>query len=289
MPPRLVLVIGLIAASSSVIFIKESRFDPVILAAGRLWVAAACVLPWFLSAARAHPGFLRANLRRVFWPSVLLAVHFITWIIGARLTPAVNSSLLVNMIPVVTPILLLVMAHERLTHKEILATLVALSGAVVLGAWDFQFKAEYFVGDLICFGSMVLFASYLVLGRVNRDFPALWLYMTPLYFFAGLSCAVVASITADFDRQPRDPYQVALLVGLGVVPTIIGHGCLNHALKHIRGQVVGVANLGQVVSAGILAYFILGEVPEPNFYPASALIAGAIAWAMFSARASTRS
>lgn len=283
MPPQLGLLVGLCAASSSVIFIKESRLDPVILAAGRLWVAAACVLPWFLSAARRNPGFLVANLRRVLLPSLLLAVHFITWIIGARLTPAVNSSLLVNMIPVVTPLLLLVLARERLNKREVLATLVALSGAILLGAWDFQFKTEYFLGDVICFGSMILFASYLVLGRVNRDFPALWLYMTPLYFFAGLICAAVASFSAELDEQLWDLRQIALLVGLGVVPTIIGHGCLNHALKHIRGQVVGVANLGQVVSAGILAYLILGEVPELNFYPASALVAGAIAWALFSA------
>lgn len=288
MPPQVSLIVGLVAASSSVIFIKESLLDPVILAAGRLWVAAVCVLPWFLSAARRHPGFLLANLRRVLWPSLLLAVHFITWIIGARLTPAVNSSLLVNMVPVVTPILLLMVAGERLVRKEVLATLVALSGAIVLGAWDFQFKQEYFLGDLICFGSMVLFASYLVLGRVNRDFPELWLYMTPLYFFAGLACAIVASITADFRAQPWDARQIGLLVGLGVIPTIVGHGCLNYALKHLRGQVVGVANLGQVVSAGTLAYLILGEVPEANFYPASALIACGIAWALMSTRSAVQ-
>jgi drug/metabolite transporter (DMT)-like permease len=151
---------------------------------------------------------------------------------------------------------------------------------VLLGAWDLQFRTEYFLGDVICFGSMVLFASYLVLGRVNRDFPSLWLYMAPLYFFAGLTCAAVALLTTDFHSQPYDVEQLALLVGLGVIPTVVGHGCLNHALKYTRGQVVGVANLGQVVSAGILAFLILGEVPEASFYPASALIGVGIAWAL---------
>jgi len=281
MPPRASLLLGIASASSSVIFIKASSLDPVLLAAGRLWVAALCVLPWFLKARRQHPEFLKGNLRRILWPSLLLAVHFITWIIGARLTPAVNSSLLVNMVPVVTPVLLLIFAKERLLGREAVATLVALCGALLLGAWDFQFEREYFLGDIICFGSMILFASYLVLGRVNRDFPSLWLYMTPLYFFAGLLCAAVSLSTADFAAQPYDLGELGLLVGLGVIPTVVGHGCLNNALKYIRGQVVGVANLGQVVSAGTLAFLILGEVPEANFYPASALIGFGIAWALF--------
>src|SRR6187399_1251820 len=94
----LILALGLVSASSSVVFIKASAIDPVLLATGRLLVASLVVSPWFIARAREHRTFFRRELGRTFWPGVLLGLHFITWIIGARMTPAVNSSLLVNMV-----------------------------------------------------------------------------------------------------------------------------------------------------------------------------------------------
>ena len=63
---------------------------------------------------------------------------------------------------------------------------------------------------------------------------------------------------------------------LGVIPTVVGHGSMNYALRELRGQVVGVANLCQVIFAGVLAYIFLQEVPHPTFYPASLLIAAGV-------------
>src|SRR5690606_26870082 len=270
---NLILLIGLISASSSVIFIKASQLDPVLLAAGRLGVACALVAPWFFKALREHGVFFRQEGQRVLLPGMLLGLHFITWIIGARLTPAVNSSLLVNMVPLVTPVLLKTMASEKLVAAEWFATLMAFSGVLWLAGWDYQLNREYFLGDAICFGSMILFAVYLVLGRTNRNFPAVWLYMWPVYTVAFLVCSSICLVTTDFTEGPYTPRELLLLVGLGVIPTVIGHGSINLALKRLRGQVVGVANLGQVISAGLLAYLILDEVPPASFFPASILIA----------------
>ena len=63
------------------------------------------------------------------------------------------------------------------------------------------------------------------------------------------------------------------MVGLGLLPTVVGHGSMNYALKKLRGQVVGIANLAQVIFAGLLAFLLLDEVPLATFYPASLLIA----------------
>ncbi|MCU0787405.1 MAG: DMT family transporter [Verrucomicrobia bacterium] len=41
---------------------------------------------------------------------MLLAVHFISWIAGARMTPGANASLLVNMTPAVMPFVLYLLA-----------------------------------------------------------------------------------------------------------------------------------------------------------------------------------
>lgn len=279
MPSRAVLflVLGLLSASSSIVFIKLSRLDPVLLATGRLALASLLIAPWFVRDARAHRTFFRREGQRTLWPGVLLGLHFITWIIGARMTPAVNSSLLVNMVPLVTPLFLAAIAQERLQKAELWATLVAFAGVVWLTGSDLELSHEYFLGDLVCFGSMILFALYLVLGRKNRDFPSVWLYMWPVYTGAGLVSAAIALVTSDLSAIPWTSRELLLVLGLGVIPTVIGHGSLNYALKRFRGQVVGVANLSQVISAGVLAFFFLDEIPHPSFYPASLLIAVGVA------------
>jgi drug/metabolite transporter (DMT)-like permease len=43
-------------------------------------------------------------------------------------------------------------------------------------------------------------------------------------------------------------------------------------MKHLRGQVVSTINLSQALFAGVAAFFLLGEVPEPIFYPACVLM-----------------
>jgi drug/metabolite transporter (DMT)-like permease len=185
----------------------------------------------------------------------------------------VNSSLLVNMVPLVTPFFLVAMVSERLARHERIATLIAMLGVLWLGAADYRLSPQYLLGDLVCFGSMILFAVYLVLGRRNRDFPSVWLYMWPTYLTGAVVCSVIALGSSKFAAEAWTAREVWLMLGLGVIPTVFGHGSLNFALKGLRGQVVGVANLAQVIFAGLLAYFILDEVPHASFYPASALIA----------------
>ena len=58
----------------------------------------------------------------------------------------------------------------------------------------------------------------------------------------------------------------ALMVGLGVVPTVCGHSLLNAAMRRIRGQIVSLCNVSQFVFAGVMGYFLFGEIPKGLFY-----------------------
>jgi drug/metabolite transporter (DMT)-like permease len=288
----LLLIFGVWACSTAVIMIKAGTMHPVLLSASRLLVATAALSPVFLRDLRRNRSrYSRRHLRRTILPGIVLGAHFVSWILGARLTLAANSSLIVNMVPVVMPFLLHFMMREQLNRGEWLGTAVALMGVLVLAGLDYHISAEYFLGDVLCFGSMLLFALYLALGRRNRDFPTLWLYLVPLYFVGGLVCLLTAAglgalweIPAgrDFLQAVRlgevhplaihGAWDVLLAVGLGIIPTIIGHSTLNWAMKHIRGQAVSIANLGQFIFAGVMAYFLLGEAPAWNFYVACALV-----------------
>ena len=86
-------------------------------------------------------------------------------------------------------------------------------------------------------------------------------------------CLVVALLMVRRLSLPS-PREYLIIVGLAVVPTILGHSILNHAMRYLRGQVVSVLNLSQFLFAGVLAYLLLGETPRPVFYAAGALVVG---------------
>ncbi len=275
--PTLLLLGGVIACSTSVIMIKASESHPIVIAAYRLLIASAVLTPVFIHALRRERAVYRLeHLRRSFIPAVFLAAHFISWAAGGRMTYAANAALIVNLVPLVMPFILVIVLRERVHGREIVATVLALAGVSLIGISDYRLDPGLLYGDFVCFVSMVLFAIYLALGRRNRDFSNVWLYLIPLYWMAGLISLVFALIL----RLPFTGYggkEYLLILALALVPTVIGHSLLNYSLKHFRGQVVSVVNLLQFVFAGILAYLIFSEVPAPAFYGASVL-AGIGAW-----------
>ncbi|MDY6913267.1 MAG: DMT family transporter [Planctomycetota bacterium] len=283
----LLLIFGVFACSTAVIFIKVCGIHPVLLAAYRLIVAALVLAPLFLRDLRRHRNrYGLAELRKSLLPGVLLAAHFTLWIIGARMTLAANAALIVNMVPVVMPFLLYLLVRERLTRGEGLATIVAMAGVAVLAGADYHGGTGNFLGDVVCFASMLLLAVYLAMGRRNRDFPTVWLYVVPLYAVAGLVC-FAASLFFTSPLAVESSQDLMLAGALGIVPTVMGHSIMNYCMRHIRGQAVSVANLGQFIFSGVMAFFLLAEAPQWTFYAACPLVITGAVWALRSMPART--
>lgn len=278
------LVVGVVACALSVIFLKASHVHPYWLSGARLLIAAAALSPLYFIEWRKERPSPRAVL--LSWPgALLLAGHFITWTLGARMTDAANGSLIINLAPVVMPFVMFAMNGERVNRGEIIGTVISMVGVCLLVGSHYSLDPKNVGGDLVCFGSMILFCFYLALGRRRGMGRSLWLYVVPLYAMAGLTCWCVAIGT----RTPwplLDAKEISLLICLGLIPTVIGHSIMNWCIKHMRGQIVSVANLGQFVVAGVIAFLRIGERPVGWFYPASALIVAGAAVVIRSNRTS---
>lgn len=270
------LALGIFSASTAVILIKSNDDSPFLIAAYRLLIATFILTPFFLKERRVYSGpYGWQQVRIALLPGFALALHFISWNIGIQLTPVSNASLIINMTPVAMPFFLWLFFRERINRKEIIGTVLVLSGLIWLGASSQKISIESFRGNLICFASMLFLALYMALGRRNNARLPLWLYMVPLYLIAGLVCLG----SAAFFINPIKAYSlknVLIFIALGVIPTIGGHGILNYSMKFFRGQVVSIAYLGQIIFATIMAYFIFGEVPIPAFYLTAVLIVGGV-------------
>ncbi len=280
----LVLLFGAFAASTSVIFIKACTIDPVLLASLRLLLAAVLLTPIFGRELRRHR--LPFNVKLIapsVVPGLILGLHFMSWTAGARLTAAANSTLIVNLVPVVMPFYLYLLLREKANAREVIGTLVAMSGVVLLGFSDFRFDRSYFAGDSISFVSMLFFALYLVLGRKNNVQRSIWLYLVPLYYTGGLFCFAVALFRVNPFTTHYSAADLVAVAGLAVAATIIGHSALNYAMKVLRPQITSLVNLGQFIFAGVLGYLFFRELPTAAFYAASLLIVAGAAFVIISA------
>jgi drug/metabolite transporter (DMT)-like permease len=287
----LILIFGVFSCSTSVIFIKIGSTDPIVLSGYRTLLGGLVLAPVLLRLGHLNPPAPAVLLKRAGPPAVFLGIHFITWIIGARLTPSANASLIVNMVPVVMPVLLLLVIHERITRPEAIGTVAAMAGVILLGIGDFSFSREHALGDLVCFLSMLFYAVYLIYARKNRDVPSVYFYVVPVYLLAGLLCLGIAGATDLAGRDvvwlgPDRTMELISIFGLALVPTVLGHSIINWALRSIRGQAVVIINLAQFIFAGIMGYLLLQEVPHGIFYLSSVLVvAGALVVIRYSHKA----
>jgi drug/metabolite transporter (DMT)-like permease len=278
----LLLLFGIICMSTAIIMIKASTEQPLLVASYRLLIAAVVLSPLFfrdLRTFRASYGW--KQLRGSLIPAVILAVNFTSWVIGARMTQVASASLISNLTPVAMPFFLWAFYKERITRNEVIGTIFTLTGLVVLSGSSLSLSQTNFIGDLVCLVSMLTFVGYLTLGRKNGSQMSLWLYMVPLYFFAGLLCLICALPFVNPIKTYSLP-NILYMVGLGLVPTVFGHTILNYSMKFIRGQVVSVTNLSQPIFSSLLGFLIFGERPQPILYVSAVFILIGVLIVLFS-------
>jgi drug/metabolite transporter (DMT)-like permease len=274
----LLLVFGVFVGSTSVIMIKASTINPLLQASYRLLGAVIVLAPFFFRELGSRGERLSLGLvAPSILPGVLLGLHFIAWIYGARLTLAGNSTVIVNMSPVIMPFFAYFLLGVRPGRREVLGTIIAGAGVAALAAADYRGDPGRFAGDLCCFVAMLLFTVYLALARRNNPTGRLWSYLVPLYLAGGLFCLLVAVALGVSPVADITWTDIAMTAALALGPTIMGHSIMNWAMMRFSPQVVSILNLGQFVFAGILGFALFGEVPRAIFYATSVLIvAGAV-------------
>lgn len=280
----LLLFLGVFACSTAAVFIRNSSVHPIMLSAMRLFIAAIGLTPVFLRDWRHHrnEGMTLQELGASVLPGAILAIHFITWNMGIRMTRVANGSLIVNLVPLAMPMVLFLLTGERLTGREKGATAIAMIATALLILVDYRLDPEYFMGDMVCFGSMLLLATYLAMSRRHRTSRSIWLYVVPLYTLAGLFCLIAAIVWGTITNQPNvlpqwyPAREWIWLAALGLIPTITGHSILNYCMKKMRGQVVSIINLSQFAFAGALGWLVFAEVPHWSLYATATILAVAV-------------
>lgn len=252
-----ILVIGLFGVSFGG---PLARFLPELAALTiAFWrMAGASTLLWGHGLIQKQEPLERSKLPEIGVAGIFLALHFTAFYSAVKITTIANASLFATLAPIFT------LMYERfyLKHKLPLGALVglwiAIVGAVVVQSKGFEWGTDATTGNLYALASSFFMSVVLIIAQRIRSEVTNILFTRWLYLFAALTLAMIALLSGiDLGFQLED---LKWLLGLVLLPTLIGHNSMNYAVKFLRPTIVGSMPFGEPVLAAILAWLFFGEL-----------------------------
>ena len=251
----------MVAISCAAVLIRLAEAPPLAVAAFRLLIASAVLLPVGMLRSRGEiKCLLREQWRFLVLAGVLLALHFALWIASLSYTSVASSVVLVTATPLFVALASWVLFRESLRKGTFVGIAISLVGALLIGYAGMQSGGAALSGNLLALFAAIAMAGYLLIGRRLRRSAGLLAYSTVVFSVAALVLLTAAVIS----RTPFTGYTgatYAAMIALALVPQLVGHMSLNWALRFLPATMVTVAVLGEPVGASFLAWLTLGESP----------------------------
>ena len=296
-PPVIVIVFGILAVSTSSIFIRfaQENAPSLVIAAYRLSLASLILLPvTFRPGQRIVMRSLSGKqIVLALFSGVFLALHFATWISSLAYTTVASSVVLVNTSPLWVALLTPLFLKDRLGKSIVISLLVTMLGGLIVGISDVCqlsghvltcpslpaiLDERYFLGDFLALLGAFFASGYLLIGRQLRSGMSLLTYTFLVYGAAAIVLiGVVAAGRFSLTGYPTITY--VWFLALAVIPQLLGHSTFNWVLGYLSATFVSISLLGEPIGSTILAYFILGEVPSLIKITGAVLILVGIAFA----------
>jgi drug/metabolite transporter (DMT)-like permease len=266
--PGLALALAVLAISWGSILVRLCSAAPLSIAYYRMAMAAALLAPFALRRILSSPPPSRI-LGSIALAGAFLAVHFGAWIWSLDLTSIGSSVVLVSTQPLFSALISGFALGERAPAKVYVGMAVSLAGTLLISGADWRLSEWRILGDVLAVVAAAAGAACFVVGRsVRAQVPFV------VYFF--LLCATAAIFLAGgawVARQPLTGFPARdyfYLAALAILPTLVGHGCLNWAVRHLRVYIVNLAAFGEPILATLYAWVLFRE-PIPL-----SLLAGAV-------------
>ncbi|MRX74093.1 EamA family transporter [Bacillus lacus] len=257
--PYIALCIGVLAVSTSAIFVVLSSSPAPVTAFYRLFFSVLLLLPYFLKHSLPE---LRTFSRRDWLYSavagVFLAFHFVLWFQSLQYTSVASSVVLVTLQPLFAFAGTYLFFKEVVSWKEAACAGFAIIGSVIISWGDFTVSGLALWGDFLALAACAMITAYLLFGQEVRKRHSLTAYTFIVYSF----CAMTILLYCLFTNIPLVPVSAGdwkWFLLLALIPTLLGHSLFNWALEWISTNTVSVFILFEPVGAIILAYYLFGE------------------------------
>jgi drug/metabolite transporter (DMT)-like permease len=263
------IIIGVIAVALAAIFIRFAQAEAVpslVIAAGRLTIAALILSPYVWLTHRTEILALRRrDLLLALLSGAVLAVHFATWIASLEYTTVLISVVLVSSSPLWVAALERVFLRVRLNRWVGIGLMVAIAGGMLIGIGGdsgAEAGSNPLLGGVLALAGAVAVAVYFVVGRDLRARLSLLPYIWLVY-----SCAAIfllaAVLVAGVPIVGYSANAYLWIVALALVPQLIGHSAFNFALRYLSATYVSIITQTEPIASAIAAFIIFREQPLP--------------------------
>lgn len=206
----------------------------------------------------------------------MILVYFISISLN---TPAGEAALLVQIHPILTILLGILLLHERIDKDRIISLFIALSGIIILiRPWEANEFFTHIVGDVFAMLNGVFYSFYLIVGRYAKDkrnkispllsigFVMFWTFIAyiPLLVIM-MSLPLPPVINAFTLTVYSNSYVILLGILLGLLGSVLPYGLIMIASGHVETSRQAILLLGEPLGAIIFGLLLLQE-PITIFY-----------------------
>ncbi len=216
---------------------------------------------------RASGGLGRRRHLQLALAGTALALHFALFQGSLALTSVASAVTLTTMSPLFVAVGGWWLLGERTARRAWWGIAVTVVGALAIGLGDATGEGHggrALLGDVMALGAALAGSAYLLAGRHARQAVTVSTYGAIVYGWAGGLLLVVA-LVAGAPLTGFTPTVWLAIAGIVGGPQLLGHTVFNLLLATLKASTVSIAILGEPVGAGLLAWLLLGELPEPLF------------------------
>jgi len=258
-------------------------------------------LAWFrIELSGLLAGLVALFLRRIpdkrDWPRIIflgvtgVAINQTLFLLGLRFSSPLHSALLYAITPILVLIGAVLYLGERLTWKKALGVLLALAGVLlVLLAQGLDLSRGPLKGDLITLVAVFTWSAYTVAGKpLLARYDALT--ATVWIFLCGALVMLPVGIPVLTHFRPAVPTMRGWLeIGfLSLVTSGVAFTLWYVALQRLQASQVAVFSNLQAPLTALLAWLVMGAVPEHAAIAGGALVLLGVVLVQFSQRASVK-
>jgi drug/metabolite transporter (DMT)-like permease len=238
---------------------------PLLVAFSRVALAAVILAALDLpGTARAFAGLTLRQRAHVFGAGAILAVHFALFLWGLDQTSLPAAVSLISLEPIGIVLLAWIFFGIRPSRREQIGLFFATAGALLMsrgaGTGDHRL-----LGDFLILGAVVLYGVYVTVARALRDVLPATPYAALVYASAALVLAAALPFTPNVfsGTSPLPVGSVLAVLGLTLIPTVIGHTAVQTAARTLPPAIVALVCPCETVGGILIGAALLGAVPSP--------------------------
>jgi drug/metabolite transporter (DMT)-like permease len=190
------------------------------------------------------------------------ALQRISYFYAVDLTTATVAAILFYTYPVFVTISASFFLKEKITSRELLAIILAISGAaLVVRAYDASSLKVNLVGIIFGLLSSLLFTLYFMITKKLRNRYASW---TLTLYGDGIGLLTLTPvISLSIPQIMNFPLQLWLLIfTIAWIPSLLAYLLYSYALKYVKASKGSILSVIEPLSAALFSTIFIGESLE---------------------------